>query len=184
MNTTTLGIALIALSSLTTGTDAFAQENPNSAEFHARHNPNSPYYVDGAQQQAAPQQQPKTILDSWGAVAVDNRGGISYAYNYLDKEPAEQGALEQCKQQGGADCRVVTSYANGMLAISRSDDGEMYWASSGWGTFARMGAKSRAKNACKAEKGACEAVGVYSSYKACTERVDMCAGTAFDGKRH
>ncbi|MDH0562668.1 MULTISPECIES: DUF4189 domain-containing protein [Acinetobacter] len=95
---------LLMLSTITT-----AQENPNSAEFHARHNTNSPYYNDGAQQYAVPQ---PVWADRWGAIASDGNGTYGFVTDMRSKRRAEKAAIEDCKKDGGGACSVRLAFFN------------------------------------------------------------------------
>ena len=91
---------------------AVAQERPNSAQYHAVHNPNSPYYVGPNQQPAAPQ--PTGYWEkTWGAIAPSPVGGVlGAALGASSKGEAERIALEDCKAKGGGACEVEFAYHN------------------------------------------------------------------------
>ena len=95
---------LLMLSTITT-----AQGNPNSAEFHARHNTNSPYYNDGAQQYAVPQ---PVWADRWGAIASDGNGTYGFVTDMRSKRRAEKAAIEDCKKDGGGACSLRLAFFN------------------------------------------------------------------------
>lgn len=101
---------LLMLSTITT-----AQENPNSAEFHARHNTNSPYYNDGAQQYAVPQ---PVWADRWGAIATDGEtGSLGISVDMTSKRKAVKAALADCQSKGGANCELDVAYYNQCAAM-------------------------------------------------------------------
>ncbi|WP_242108044.1 DUF4189 domain-containing protein [Luteimonas aquatica] len=99
---------------LATGTVA-AQENPNSAEYHARHNTNSSYYVGGTTQQpAAPQ---PVWADRWGAIAADGNGVFGIVSDMTSKRKAQKSAIQECKNRGGGACVVDLAYYNQCAAV-------------------------------------------------------------------
>lgn len=100
---------LLMLSTITT-----AQENPNSAEFHARHNTNSPYYDGGAQQYAVPQ---PVWADRWGAIAADGNGVFGIVSDMTSKRKAQKSAIQECKNRGGGACDVDLAYYNQCAAV-------------------------------------------------------------------
>ncbi|MBJ8417726.1 DUF4189 domain-containing protein [Acinetobacter courvalinii] len=105
---------LLMLSTITT-----AQENPNSAEFHARHNTNSPYYDGGAQQYAVPQ---PVWADRWGAISADGIiGSLGIAVDMPSKSKAEKAAIAECQSKGGKNCKVDISYYNQCAAMILGD---------------------------------------------------------------
>lgn len=66
----------------------------------------------------------------WGAIATDPSGKTGIAGNASSKAKAEKAALNQCKDKGGADCRVNISYRNscgvlawggGFMAVASAD---------------------------------------------------------------
>lgn len=73
---------------------------------------------------------PKQNANQWGAIAYsvsDQRAG--WAYRQPDRGTAENTALRYCRQEGGRDCRVITSFSNGLCG-SVAADGNLW----GWGT--------------------------------------------------
>ncbi len=80
---------------------AVAQERPNSAQYHAVHNPNSPYYTGANQQPAAPQ--PTGYWEkTWGAIAGHSSQPIlGAALGASSKDEAGQLAIADCKAKGG-----------------------------------------------------------------------------------
>ncbi|WP_227556455.1 DUF4189 domain-containing protein [Acinetobacter courvalinii] len=106
------------LSTITT-----AQENPNSAEFHARHNTNSPYYDGGAQQYAVPQQ---VWADRWGAIASDGNGTYGIVTDLTSKRKASKAAIQTCKDRGGGNCVIRLAYYNQCAAVVMTDTWSAY----------------------------------------------------------
>lgn len=95
----TTWLSLLGL--LVAGTAAIAQERPNSAQYHAVHNPNSPYYVGPNQQPAAPQ--PTGYWEkTWGAIAGNPTTGIlGTALGANSKADATRQAIGDCQSKGG-----------------------------------------------------------------------------------
>ncbi|WYX53624.1 hypothetical protein WJ977_21015 [Achromobacter xylosoxidans] len=78
---------------------AIAQEDPNSAGFHARHNTNSPYYDGGAQQAPAP---PPVWADRWGAISFDGeKQVVGVSADMTSKRKAQETSVSDCKSRGG-----------------------------------------------------------------------------------
>ncbi len=102
---------------LAVGASALAQERSNSAQYHAVHNPNSPYYAGSNQQPAAPQ--PTGYWEkTWGAIAPSPVGGVlGTAVGASSKEEAERIALADCKAKGGGACKVDVAYHNQCAAM-------------------------------------------------------------------
>lgn len=79
----------------------------------------------GADQAPVEQWRPR-----WGAIATDPSGKTGIAGNASSKAKAERAALSQCKDKGGASCKVQISYRNscgvlawgsGYLAVASAD---------------------------------------------------------------
>lgn len=101
---------LTLLGLLITGATALAQEQPNSVQYHAVHNPNSPYYVGSNQQPVAP---PIRWADRWGAIAVAKKNPVvGVAANAASKHDAHRAALNDCQVRGGLGCKVQIEYTN------------------------------------------------------------------------
>ncbi|WP_064746311.1 DUF4189 domain-containing protein [Lysobacter antibioticus] len=66
---------------------------------------------------------PREVWGSrWGAVALDGpRGAIGTAHGAASKRQARREAVEDCRTQGGRDCRVQIDYRNQCVAIAVSD---------------------------------------------------------------
>lgn len=71
-------------------------------------------------------------LNSYGALAIGKNkenGGFMYAYRI--KERSETRAIEQafidCQNAGFLECKTVTSFWNGYLALASGDDGQIYF---------------------------------------------------------
>jgi hypothetical protein len=72
-----------------------------------------PGYDQGQQQQAAPR-----WLSKWGAVATDiNKGALGAATSMASKGQAEQSALADCRDKGGVQCNIETTYTNGCVTV-------------------------------------------------------------------
>lgn len=99
---------------------AAAQENPSSAEFHARHNSLSPAYVGSLNEQkvAVP---PGKWEERWGAFASDENGVYGIVSDMTSKRKAKRAAVEECKSRGGGQCVAVATYANQCVAMVASD---------------------------------------------------------------
>jgi hypothetical protein len=153
-NTLILGLLLV-------GDIAAAQEQPNSAQYHAVHNPNSPHYVGSNQQPAAPQ--PTGYWQkTWGAIATSETGGVlGTAVGEADKAQAEQVAMRDCVTKGGGGCRVDLSYHNQCAAVVLGAD---FLRLYGAGSIEK--ASERGLQECNSEHGNCR---VY--YSACTEPI-------------
>lgn len=109
----TMRLAMLGL--LVVGAPVLAQGQPNSAQYHAVHNPNSPHYVGQDHQPAAP---PARWADRWGAIASDGRGNFGAVTDVASERRARKAALTDCKNRGGADCRVRMSYHNQCIAVA------------------------------------------------------------------
>ncbi|MFI6868833.1 DUF4189 domain-containing protein [Nocardia sp. NPDC050406] len=58
----------------------------------------------------------------WGAIAVgafEDFTSYGSAWNYPDRESAEQAALDECGYRG---CEILSSWANGCGAVAMSED--------------------------------------------------------------
>lgn len=97
-----------------------AQEQPNSAGYHARHNPTSPYYVGGRPEQT-PATPPEWWEDRWGAIAEDGNGVFGIVSDTKSERKARKGALQECKKRGGGECSVVATYSSQCAAIVAND---------------------------------------------------------------
>jgi hypothetical protein len=102
---------------LAVGASASAQEHPNSAQYHAVHNPNSPYYTGANQQPTAP---PVRWEDRWGAIADDGNGVAGIVASMQSKEQAERSAVSECKKRGGGVCTIALTYHNQCAAVATS----------------------------------------------------------------
>lgn len=146
---------------LVMGTAANAQEQPNSAQYHAVHNPNSPYYVGGNQQPATPQ--PTGYWEkTWGAIATDGvKGSLGSVVGVKSENEAKQLAMSDCEAKGGENCVVDLAYHNqcGALVVGSG------YISTG-NAPSENEAKQNALSNCKSNDSACR---VY--YSACTEPV-------------
>lgn len=100
---------------LAVSASAFAQEQPNSAQYHAVHNPNSPYYTGANQQPAAP---PVRWADRWGAIAVDDNAVFGIVTDMSSKHQAQEAAIAECKKRGGRECKVQLAYYNQCAAVA------------------------------------------------------------------
>lgn len=109
---------LFLLGLLVMGATASAQEQPNSAQYHAVHNPNSPYYVGSNQQPAAP---PVRWADRWGAIADDGNGVAGIVASMQSKDLAESSAISECKKRGGGACTIALTYHNQCAAVATSN---------------------------------------------------------------
>lgn len=146
---------------------AVAQDaNPNSPEYHAVHNAQSPYYrgpQPGAQQpQRLPPQPTGYWEKTWGAIAPSPVGGVlGTAVGASSKEEAERVALADCKAKGGGACEVQIAYHNqcGVMTIGNE---RLFTASAG--TVEE--AKEYGLELCQAKDTNCR---VY--YSACTEPI-------------
>lgn len=138
-----------------------AQQNPNN--HHARHHPQSPYYVGprGATQQAAPQPA-GWWQKTWGAIANSETGGaLGAALGASSKREAERLSLADCEAKGGGGCKVALAYHNQCAAMVIGNDFyTMYSAAS------VEQAVANGMGDCKARQSGCR---VY--YSACTEPV-------------
>lgn len=119
--------AWLILSLLLVWTTALAQDaNPNSPEYHALHNAQSPYY-QGPQPTQPPQQQlppqPTGYWEkTWGAIAPSPVGGVlGTAVGASSKEEAERLALADCQAKGGGSCQVDLVYHNQCAAMVVGD---------------------------------------------------------------
>lgn len=130
------------------GAFAFAQERPNSAQYHAVHNPDSPYYSGTNQQPVAPQVR---WVDRWGAFASDGRTYGIVADASSERE-AEKAAIEECKKRGGGGCEPRFSYRSQCAAIVASERSKFFN-----GAPDAKEAEVSAMQRCEAEggKGAC-----------------------------
>jgi hypothetical protein len=137
---------LCLLGLLAAGATALAQEQPNSAQYHAVHNPNSPHYVGPNQQPAAP---PARWADRWGAIADDGNGVAGIVASMQSKEQAERSAVLECKKRGGGACTVALTYHNQCAAVATGANGaSLYHAET-----EDEAAASAMKN-CEAKQGA------------------------------
>lgn len=61
---------------------------------------------------------------SFGAIAYDQERGAWFgSYQYPSKREAQEGVIANCRQNGGADCRLMLSYTNQCAAVARAVDG-------------------------------------------------------------
>jgi hypothetical protein len=95
------------------------------------------------------------------AVAKDKYAAIAYSYSqgvcavsedYDSKEGAEKRALELCKQRGGTECQIMTSYKNSCGALALGKGGIYGWAWSG----TKKKARERAVFQCKKRGAGCK----------------------------
>ncbi len=114
----TTWLSLLGL--LVMGTTAIAQEQPNSAQYHAVHNPNSPPYVGSNQQPAAP---PVRWADRWGAIASDRVSIFGIVSDKASKREAESSALSECRRRAGAECQITFTYNNQCAAVAAGNNG-------------------------------------------------------------
>lgn len=152
---------LLMLGLLGTGATAIAQEQPNSAQYHAVHNPNSPHYVGSNQQPAA--QQPTGYWEkTWGAIATDGvKSSLGSVVGVSSEKEAKQLALSDCEAKGGENCVVDLAYHNqcGALVVGSG------YISTG-NAPSENEAKQNALSNCKSGDSSCR---VY--YSACTEPI-------------
>ncbi|WYX24886.1 DUF4189 domain-containing protein [Achromobacter xylosoxidans] len=103
---------------------AIAQEDPNSAGFHARHNTNSPYYDGGAQQAPAP---PPVWADRWGAISFDGeKQVVGVSADMTSKRKAQETSVSDCKSRGGSRCVVQTTYHNQCAVVVAGNSGSNF----------------------------------------------------------
>lgn len=63
---------------------------------------------------------PTTPPAVWGAAVVDHRGRIKLVANKISDSAAVAAALEECRSDGGRDCRVIDqAYSNACLSVAR-----------------------------------------------------------------
>ncbi|OXI72953.1 DUF4189 domain-containing protein [Burkholderia cenocepacia] len=73
----------------------------------------------GQEQEASPPQRQISRISRWGAISTDGKVGALGTSTDLDSQrQAERAALSQCKAQGGTQCEVDLSYANGCAVMS------------------------------------------------------------------
>ena len=94
----------------------------------------------------------------WGAVAA--AGVVSGAWvNASDRQVAEDGALQDCRDNGGGDdCALVTSYQSPCVAVASVNSGESYpWAAATTMSQVRSMVRSR----CARSNASCEIIYQY-----------------------
>ena len=112
-------LALMGLLVLSTSAIAQNQNSPNSAQYHAIRNPNSPYspYSDAQQSN----QQVVRWADRWGAIAGDGDGTYGIVADMPSKQEAQRAAIAECgKRAGSASCHVRLAYYNQCAAVGAS----------------------------------------------------------------
>lgn len=92
-----------------------SQEQVNSAQYHAIHNPNSPYHTGPDQSPASP---PVRWATRWGAIAADDHSSVYGIVKGLEsKREAQQAAIDECEKRGGRACQVQLAYHNQCAAV-------------------------------------------------------------------
>lgn len=76
--------------------------------------------IPGQQQSSPPNAPPMKWVSQWGAVALDTKatGNIGASHNQPNRAKAEEIALKNC---GTNSCELISSYANGCVALAESD---------------------------------------------------------------
>lgn len=75
---------------------------------------------------------PAYARDYFGSMAYcPKTGASSWARNYSSRADAKQGAVDECRKQGGKDCRSLVWFKNGCGSLAI---GQNRGAGSGWGT--------------------------------------------------
>lgn len=82
---------------------------------------------------------------SWGAYAMGSNEFIGLSSHARNEGEARTNAQRNCADRGGENCRVLTVYANGCIAIAANDQESAYATGS---DLAEV--KSRALNLCGA----------------------------------
>ena len=113
-------VLLAAIGVLAMCVSVNAQETVGSAQYHAIHNPNSPNYADGDQQQVAPQVR---WADRWGALAEDGKGTLGVAVDAATKADASNTAIADCRKRGGGGCQVSLAYFNQCAVLVAGNTG-------------------------------------------------------------
>jgi hypothetical protein len=81
--------------------------------------PESPYFHGNPDQLGAqPPSAPATWEDRWGAIALDSSSGsLGIASQRKSKSEAKSEAIDDCKREGGKDCKLVGTYHNQCAAV-------------------------------------------------------------------
>lgn len=99
---------------------------------------------------------PPRWVSRWGAIATDiPHSAAGAAVDEKDEQAAIDGALKNCRSNGGVACKVEISYSNGCAALVLGRDGHKTKAGS-----AIAEEKARAMNVCNAADKGCS---VYST---------------------
>lgn len=92
--------------------------------------PNSPYYHTA---EGAPIKAPPQWADRWAAVALDtDLGKAGTILDQSSKSDAESIALENCRNDGGVNCKILISYHNQCAAVAQHSAGGKVFASSAY----------------------------------------------------
>ncbi|WP_082517535.1 DUF4189 domain-containing protein [Variovorax sp. Root318D1] len=81
--------------------------------------------IPGYGQQQAPQPPPQQWERRWGAVAIDEgpTGSFGVATDKRSKQEAANIAMDGCRQQGGANCKIQAAYDNECVAVVAGEGG-------------------------------------------------------------
>ena len=81
--------------------------------------PESPYFHGNPDQLSARPSGPSVIWeDRWGAIALDSSSGsLGIASQRKSKPEAKSEAIDDCKREGGNDCKLVGIYHNQCAAV-------------------------------------------------------------------
>jgi hypothetical protein len=82
--------------------------------------PSSPVYKGNGASLPSP-----TVWESrWGAIAVDEKTGhVGVIANQNSKSDAQKTALQQCINNSGINCKIVSTYSNQCIAVAEKPGG-------------------------------------------------------------